>query len=61
MKNKKNIINRDFNCQFHGYQEWYYTDGKIELRGVIKNGNIIGYIEIHAFSLDRESTIFMIK
>ena len=32
---------------YHGYQEWYASDGKMCLRGNSKNGRDIGYNERH--------------
>jgi hypothetical protein len=42
----KDIRNKNNKGQSHGYQEWY-GDNKLVLRGNFKNGNRIGYEELH--------------
>ena len=42
----KDIINRNYNGEYHGYQEWYINN-KIYYRGIRKNNNRIGYTEYH--------------
>jgi len=43
---KKNIKNYNDKNQWHGYQEWYVINGLL-LRGNMKNGEFIGYVEDH--------------
>ena len=45
MKKDINPINN--NGQHHGYQEWYYVNYEIMLRGNYKNNIEIGYEEWH--------------
>jgi len=44
MKEIKPIDNKG---KFHGYQERYYTNGKIWFRGKLIHGLVIGYSELH--------------
>jgi antitoxin component YwqK of YwqJK toxin-antitoxin module len=44
----KQIRNYNDKRKLHGYQEWYYHAGKLSLKGNIRNGVLIGYIEWHA-------------
>ncbi len=43
----KNIINFNNKGQLHGYQEWYYTNGKLMCKCFFKNNIRIGYEEEH--------------
>ncbi len=43
----KDIININNKNQYHEYQEWYGSYGKLDLRGKFKNDNPVGYIEVH--------------
>ena len=43
--NIKNIATKNSKGQYHGYQQWYWLDGKINYRGNRKNGEFIGYQE----------------
>lgn len=43
----KEIRNKNNKGKHHGYQEWYHTNNKIVLRGNMKNGDCIGYVEDH--------------
>jgi hypothetical protein len=47
-KTKKDIRPRNSKGQLHGYQEWYASTGEIQLRGISKNGDDIGYQEFHS-------------
>ena len=48
--------------QWHGYQEWYYIDYGIWLRGIYRNGEPIYYYEYHDDCYDSQSkTNFYIK
>lgn len=44
---KKDIETKNTKNQLHGYQEWYTINGKIWVRAMYKNGNLIGYKERH--------------
>ena len=44
---KKNIRPRNTRGQYHGYQEWYYTNDKLMFRGNVKNNNWDGYRELY--------------
>lgn len=44
----KTIRNTNDKNQLHGYYQWYYKN-KLKLRGYYKNGNKIGYTEVHWF------------
>ena len=58
MKMKYKDINPiNNNNQTHGYQEWYWSNGKLWLRCIMKNGLDIGYEENHG----ERVTIFHIK
>jgi hypothetical protein len=46
MKEKKDIEPCNSKDEWHGYQEWY-AYGEIQLRGMFKNGDDIGYQEYH--------------
>ena len=52
----KTIINRNYNGEYHGYQEWYYHQ-KLYYRNTYKNGLEIGYEESHGI----KKTYFNIK
>jgi len=43
----KEIINRNDKGERHGYQEEYYSDGKLAYRGQSKNNFDVGYQEYH--------------
>ncbi len=43
----KDIRNRNDKGQWHGYQEWYYTNGKLWFKGFSYNGILIDYDEIY--------------
>jgi len=45
--NNKDINPTDSNGDYHGYQLWYFSNGKIWLRGNRVHGNEIGYEEWH--------------
>ena len=47
------------NGQYHGYQQWYYTNNDILFRGVMKYNNLIKYIEYHSKLI--KETIYYIK
>ena len=44
---KENITPRNKRGQYHGYQEWYYYNGKLGLRCNKRNGNSDGYRECY--------------
>jgi len=46
---EKNIINTNNNFEFHGYNEWYWNNGKLRLRTNFKNKFVIGYAEWHQY------------
>jgi len=46
---KKDITNKNNKNQYHGYQEFYLSNDKIECRVNYKNGQEIGYEEWHLF------------
>ena len=51
MDRNKDIKNKNDKGQYHGYQEWWrHVRPKIQLRGNMKNGNFIGYVEDHMFT-----------
>ncbi len=41
----KDIINRNDKGQHHGYQEWYYGNGKLWIKCFYNNGIEIDYEE----------------
>ena len=41
----KDITNKNQKRQFHGYQEWYITNGKLWLKGKCVNDRHLGYVE----------------
>ncbi len=43
----KSIINKNDKGLLHGYQEWYYTNGKLWVKCFYNNGIRIGYREEH--------------
>ena len=45
----KNISNYNSKNENHGYQEFYYVNGKLSLRANFKNGSGVGYVEMHRF------------
>ena len=47
------------NGQYHGYQQWYYTNNDILFRGVMKYNNLIKYIEYHSKLI--KETIYYLK
>jgi hypothetical protein len=49
----KNIINRNSKGEYHGYQEWYWKDNTLVVRLNYKNGNEIGYEELHVLKKTR--------
>ena len=61
---KEDIINKNSNGEYHGYQEWYLRD-KIYYRGIRKNDNRIGYTEWFRIGLteryDGKETNFYIR
>jgi hypothetical protein len=44
---KTTIINKNDKGERHGYQEEYYSDGKLAYRGNSKNNIDVGYQEYH--------------
>ena len=45
----KSIRNYNSKNETHGYQEFYYVNGKLSLRANFKNGSGVGYVEMHRF------------
>jgi hypothetical protein len=43
--------------EWHGYQEWYYPNGKLRCRGIMKHDLDVGYQEYHQY----EETEFYIR
>ena len=43
----KNIQPINSKRELHGYQEWYWTNGQIWMKGVYKHGQRFGYLESH--------------
>jgi len=56
MYNKKNIDPKK-NDKWYGYQEWYWNNGEIWVRGVMKNGDGFKYVERHTW----KETIYNIR
>jgi len=54
---KEDIDPTDNNGYFHGYQQWYWTTGKLWYRGKCIHGLEIGYLEWH----DNKQTNFYIR
>lgn len=54
----KQIMNRNEKEELHGYQQWYYNNITLHIRGNMKNGDNIGYIEWHNYT---EITSFYIR
>jgi hypothetical protein len=54
--NKKNIDPKK-NDKWYGYQEWYWNNGEIWVRGVMKNGDGFKYVERHTW----KETIYNIR
>jgi hypothetical protein len=52
----KDIKNYNDKGKLHGYQEWYCYD-KLSLKGNIKNGRLIGYIEYN----ENKKIIFYVR
>jgi len=59
----KEIVTKDKHGRLHGYQEWYYNNGKILSRSNRVHGRVIGYIEWHDREIDDDdvSTHFFIR
>ena len=55
--NNKNI-QPIHNRQYHGYQEWYYTNNNILFRGLMKYNNLIKYIEYHSHNI-KQATFYI--
>ena len=53
---KEEIVNFNSKEQYHGYQQWYW-DNTLVVRLNYKNGNEIGYEELHVL----KKTIFYIR
>jgi len=47
MNEKKDIITKNANGEYHGYQEWYNGLGNLGARSQCKNHVFIGYHEWH--------------
>ena len=56
-QNKEDIDPKDNKGYYHGYQEWYWGNGKIWYRGKWIHGDRIGYSEWH----DNKQTNFYIR
>ena len=48
---KNDIDPKNNKDEFHGYQEWYKTNGKIWLRGIMKNNLDLYYMERHTLKI----------
>ena len=59
MRAKEDIEPRDKNDEHHGYQEWYYHNGNISLRGKWIHGDSIGYQELHRKYFDSETNFYI--
>ncbi len=46
----KGITNRNDKGLYHGYQEWYFSNGNIGLKGFWYNGIEVDYEEFHYYS-----------
>ncbi len=47
----RNIINKNNKFQLHGYQEWYYSNGKLCYKCFFnKNGIKVDYEEFYLFN-----------
>ncbi len=47
---KKNIENLNSKGQYHGYQEWYYSNGELWYKGFCYNGELVDYEEFHYYN-----------
>lgn len=54
----KDIITRNSEGQWHGYQEWYWLDG-LSLIGNYRNNEPFGYVVL--YSTIRKKSIYYIK
>ncbi len=43
----KDIVNRNSKDQYHGYQERYYTNGKLYFKGFFNNDIEVDYEELY--------------
>ncbi len=43
----KSIINKNDKGRYHGYQEWYYSDGKLLYKGFYNNDMPVDYQECY--------------
>ena len=57
---KKDIEPINSKGRKHGYHEYYEQDDKIWLRAMYKNGNLIGYREIHDGEILDNAVIYYI-
>lgn len=55
--NNKNI-QPTHNGQYHGYQQWYYTNNNILFRGLMKYSKTIAYIEYHSPNI-KQATFYI--
>ncbi len=46
----KNIINKNDKGRYHGYQEWYFGNGKLDYKGFFNNGIRFAYEEEHYYN-----------
>ena len=60
MSENKNILHKNANGDWHGYQQWYDALNRLYLRCIFKNGLVIGYEECHSSYFNKE-TIFYIR
>ena len=51
MNEKKDIITKNSNGEYHGYQEYYILLNNLRVRCMAKNGQLIGYVEWHGFGI----------
>jgi len=47
MNEKKDIITKNSNGEYHGYQEYYILLNNLRVRCMAKNGVPVGYTEWH--------------
>ena len=49
MNEKKDIITKNSNGEYHGYQEYYIVLNNLRVRCMAKNGLPVGYTEWHGY------------
>ncbi len=56
----KEIMNRNNKFQLHGYQEWYYINGVLYLKGFYNNDIVVDYEELYYNNGELENKNFYI-